>query len=261
MDLGLADRKALVVGASRGLGQAIARSMLNEGVKVYACGRDPAHIHAWGSTLPPAQRERLIPLRLDLADECSVRAAADTVIQAGGVDILVNNSGGPPPCPVTSVEPEVWASQFMLMAGRLFQLTNLVLPLMREKKWGRVLTVASSGVIQPIAGLALSNSIRSAISGWSKTLSNEVAAEGITVNMVIPGRIHTDRVDQIDSIAASRTGLTPQEVAARSHNTIPAHRYGRPEEFADVVTFLASERAAYITGSHIRVDGGMIRSI
>ncbi|GBQ80621.1 oxidoreductase [Gluconacetobacter johannae DSM 13595] len=261
MDLGLNGRTALVLGASRGLGRAVARSLLAEGVAVYAGARNLDAVREWQDALPPEQRARVTPVSLDLSSDASVMSAAETVIAAGGVDILVNNSGGPPPGAVTSLGPDVWTAQFNMMAGRIFLLTNLLLPAMQKKKWGRVLTVASSGIIQPIPNLALSNSIRSAISGWSKTLSNEVAADGITVNMVIPGRIHTDRVDQLDGLAARRRGLTPDDIAAESWSTIPAHRYGRPEEFADVVTFLASARASYITGSSVRVDGGLIRSV
>ncbi len=261
MDLGLDGKTALVLGASRGLGRAIALSLLSEGVRVHAAARRPEDILAWRDTLAPEQRTRVLPLRLDLSDHASVIAAAEAVTAPGGPDILVNNSGGPPPGAVSGVSPETWATQFEIMANRLFLLTNLLVPAMRARQWGRVLTVASSGIVQPIANLGLSNAIRSAIAGWSKTLSNELAADGITVNMVIPGRIHTDRLDQLDQLAADRQGVPVQQVAATSWNTIPAHRYGRPEEFADVVTFLASERASYVTGSQIRVDGGMIRSV
>jgi 3-oxoacyl-[acyl-carrier protein] reductase len=147
------------------------------------------------------------------------------------------------------------------MAAHLFHLTGLLLPGMRARGWGRVLTIASSGVEQPIPNLALSNGIRASVLGWSKTLAGEVAADGVTVNVVLPGRIHTDRVDQLDAVAAQRQGKSLVEVARASTATIPAGRYGRPEEFADTVAFLASGRASYITGAKIRVDGGMIRSL
>jgi 3-oxoacyl-[acyl-carrier protein] reductase len=137
----------------------------------------------------------------------------------------------------------------------------LLLPRMIERRWGRIINVVSSGVDQPIANLALSNAIRSAVVGWSKTLAAEVAQQGITVNVVVPGRIHTSRVDELDSAAAITRGISTAEVAKLSMATIPVGRYGTPQEFADVVTFLASVRASYITGAKIRVDGGMIRSI
>jgi 3-oxoacyl-[acyl-carrier protein] reductase len=131
---------------------------------------------------------------------------------------------------------------------------------MQARGWGRVITIASSGVVQPIPNLALSNGIRAAVAGWSKSLATEMAPLGITVNMVLPGRIHTDRVDQIDALAASKQGRSVEDIARASMATIPAGRYGRAEELADAVAFLASERASYITGGALRVDGGMIRS-
>ncbi|MBS1101619.1 SDR family oxidoreductase [Gluconobacter sp. Dm-62] len=261
MDLGLNGKTALVVGASRGLGRAIAVGLCAEGVSVLAAARNPADIEAWRAELPEDQRSRIAAVRADLADRASIMALADSVVATGGVDILVNNSGGPPPGPVSGFSDEDWVTQFTVMASRFFLLASRLVPGMRERKWGRILTVGSSGIMQPIAGLGLSNGIRGAIAGWSKTLSNEVAADGVTVNMLIPGRIHTDRLDQLDGAAARRNGITVQEVASRSLQNIPAGRYGRPEEFADAAVFLASERAAYITGSQIRIDGGMIRSV
>jgi 3-oxoacyl-[acyl-carrier protein] reductase len=139
--------------------------------------------------------------------------------------------------------------------------TRLVLPQMRDRGWGRIVTIASSGVEQPIPNLGISNTVRAAIVGWSKTLSNEVAADGVTVNVVLPGRIHTSRVDELDAAAASRGNQTVEAVAKASAAAIPAGRYGTPAEFADVVAFLCSTRASYVTGSRIRVDGGTIRAI
>ena len=257
MDLGLVGKHALVLGASRGLGAAIAQVLAREGARVTAAARSVDDIRAWIATLPTDVAMRVAPIALDM----SQRSRIDEVVASiGAVDILVNNGGGPPPGGAAAHAPETWMAQFESMAANLFHLTQGVLPGMRERRWGRIVTVSSSGVVQPIPNLALSNGVRAAVVGWSKSLATEVAAEGITVNVVLPGRIHTARVDQLDAVAAKKQGRDADEVARASMATIPAGRYGRPEEFADAVAFLASTRASYITGATIRVDGGMIRS-
>jgi 3-oxoacyl-[acyl-carrier protein] reductase len=259
MDLGLTGRHALVLGASRGLGGAIARALALEGAHVIAASRSGKT--EWSADLPPDVAARITAAQLDLTDRASVAALASHVLADGPIDILVNNSGGPPPGSIQAVEAATWDAQFAAMATHLFELARAFLPQMLARKWGRIITIASSGVEQPIPNLGISNTVRAAVVGWSKTLAEEVAGNGVTVNVVLPGRIHTTRVDELDAAAAKRTNADVAAVAAASAAAIPARRYGTPQEFADVVAFLASERASYVTGSRIRVDGGAIRAI
>ena len=259
MDLGLAGRHALVLGASRGLGGATARSLALEGAQVIAASRSGTM--DWAQALPAEVAARISAVKVDLADRGSVTSLTAGILAAGTVDILVNNSGGPPPGSIQAVEAATWDRQFAAMATHLFEVARALLPPMLDRRWGRIITIASSGVAQPIPNLGISNTVRAAIVGWSKTLAEEVAGFGVTVNVVLPGRIHTSRVDELDMAAAKRTGGDVAAVAAASAAAIPARRYGTPQEFADVITFLASERASYVTGSRIRVDGGAIRGI
>ncbi len=255
MDLQIKGRRALVLGASRGLGAASARILATEGATVIAASRSGT-----ADWQDPAAG-RVTALAFEVGDRSRLSQAMEALLAQGPIDILVNNTGGPPPGPVDKVSAENWDRQFAVMASNIFEITRLVLPSMLERGWGRIVTIASSGVEQPIANLGIYNTVRSAVAAWSKTLANEVAGRGVTVNLVLPGRIHTSRVDELDSAAAARTGSTVERVAKASAAAIPAGRYGRPEEFANVVAFLCSERASYVTGSRVRVDGGVIASV
>lgn len=258
MDLGLAGHTALVLGSSRGLGEAIARTLAAEGARVIVSGRDAARVARVAAEIR-AMGGDAGECVLDLGDGAGLSAALDGLDER--VDILVNNGGGPPPGPVAQVAPEQWARSFEAMVASIFAVTARLLPGMRERGFGRVINIVSSGVAQPIPNLGISNALRSAIVGWSKTLAGEVAKDGVTVNCVLPGRIHTARIDELDAAAATRSGSTPEAVAEASRATIPMGRYGDPREFADVVAFLAGARSSYVTGAQIRVDGGLIRSL
>jgi 3-oxoacyl-[acyl-carrier protein] reductase len=179
----------------------------------------------------------------------------------GGIDILVNITGGPPGTPSSGIAADSWEKFFRMMVVSVTQITDLVLPDMRRRGWGRIITSTSSGVIAPIPDLGLSNALRSTLVGWSKTLAREVAADGITVNVIVPGRIATARIRQLDEMRANREGRPVNEVVSASVATIPMRRYGEPHEYADTVAFLASTKSSYITGTMMRVDGGLIGSI
>jgi 3-oxoacyl-[acyl-carrier protein] reductase len=261
MNLGLAGKRALVIGASRGLGAAIAQKLAIEGATVIAAARSMAPIDTWRSRLNSETAVHVEPTEVDLSKPDSVDRLANRLVAHAGVDVLVNNCGGPPPARAVDVDDALWVHWFKTMALPIFHLTRSLLPPMLDRGWGRVVTIGSSGIVQPIANLALSNGVRASVAAWSKTLAAEVASHGITVNMVLPGRIDTERVAQLDANRAQRENVSLEEVQRRSIAEIPLGRYGHPDEFASVVAFLASVPAAYVTGSMIRVDGGLMRSL
>jgi 3-oxoacyl-[acyl-carrier protein] reductase len=257
MNLGLERRRALVAGASRGLGRAIALALAAEGADVVAVARNLGRLSEL-AVAPAAGSGKITARACDLADVSAIGALSDVL---GQVDVLVLNTGGPPPGLAEQTSDAVWIKQFEAMFLSAVRLTRLALPGMRERRFGRIIAVVSSGVIQPIPNLGISNAIRMALVGWAKTLASEVASDGVTVNCLAPGRIATDRVAELDQARAQREGISVDEVQRQSRSTIPAGRYGDAAEFASIATFLASPRSSYMTGDIIRVDGGMIRSV
>ncbi|MCT7661801.1 SDR family oxidoreductase [Mycobacterium deserti] len=261
MDLGISGRTALVLGASGGLGSAIAVRLAEEGVNVAVAGRSTDKLATTASTAQAAGAKTL-PLAWDLVELERIDSAVAEVERAlGPVDILVNNTGGPPPTSAAGQDVSIWRTSFEQMILSVIALTDRVLPGMRERGWGRILTSTSSGALSPISNLGLSNTLRASLHAWSKTVADEVGGDGVTSNIIVPGRIETDRTRFLDEKKASREGRSRDEVMRDSAATMALRRYGRPEEYADVAAFLCSERASYITGSVIRVDGGLIRSV
>jgi len=262
MDFGIADKKAVVLASSRGLGAGVAEALAKEGAHVLLCGRTEDRLSANCKSINETTKGKADFVVADIAapdfTEKLLKAAEEKL---GGIDILVNNTGGPTPGTVAEMTPEKLTNFFNSMVLSLITLTNSVIPQMKQKGWGRVLTIASGGVVEPIPNLALSNTLRSALVGWNKTLSSEVAASGITTNLLLPGRIHTDRIDELDHANAERSGKSLQDVRKTSLASIPAQRLGRVEEFANVAAFLCSKPASYVTGSLIRCDGGATHAI
>lgn len=262
MDLGLSGKHSLVLGASQGLGLGVARALLAEGATVTISSRSIESLQAARDALPPEQADRCDLVAADLSDPAS---PADIMTAArrrtGAIDILVNNTGGPPTGQPSTVSVDEMAAQFDKMVRPVMALTLELVKSMRQRRWGRILTIASSGVLQPIPHLPISNALRSSLMSFMKTLAAEVAADGVTVNLLAPGRIATARTQSIDGAQARRSGRSEDDVARDSAASIPAGRYGTVEEFGAVAAFLAGQPASYVTGSVIRVDGGSIRSI
>jgi 3-oxoacyl-[acyl-carrier protein] reductase len=261
MDLGLKGKRALVLGGNRGIGLGIAEALVGEGVDVAITGRDEARLDAAAAGLS-ANGGHAMPFSVDLGKTGTLPAfAADVTARFGPIDILINNTGGPGYGGALERGTQEWTSSFEEMVLSVITLTDALVPGMRQRGWGRVMTVVSSGVVQPIPILGVSNALRNALVTWSKTLSAEVAADGITVNVLVPGRIDTDRVRTTDEAVAMKEGISMEEARQRSTSMIPMKRYGTPAEFGALAAFVAGVPASYITGSMLRCDGGNIRSI
>src|SRR5467141_1608508 len=262
MDLGIKGKTALVVAASKGMGRASALGLAAEGARVVMCARGEAALEDAAAEVKRQTGADVLALVADASRAADIsRVVAEANRAFGGVDILVANVGGPPPGPFEQMTDEQWKAAFEQVHLSTVRFIRAVLPDMKQKKWGRILAIQSSSVKQPVEGLVLSNGIRPAIAGMFKTLAGEVAKDGVTVNLVLPGRIMTDRFMGHQKDLAERAGKTLEAwIAERSTADIPMGRIGTPEEFASMVVFLASERASYITGTVAQVDGGLIKS-
>lgn len=262
MDLGLSDRTAVVLAGGGGLGGNIARALAAEGTRVAVAdiNKDAALEVAASIEAAGAAATAFV---CDLGSLESVRELhASVVADLGDPDILVNITGGPPPAQAEGIAPEHWSSSFDSMVTSVIHTTDLVLPAMKERGWGRIITSSSSGTIAPIPDLAISNAVRLSLLGWSKTLSREIAPFGVTANVVVPGRILTPRIEALDRARANaQPHLSIDDVVRSSTSTIPLGRYGTVEEYAAAVCFLAGVPASYITGSVVRVDGGLLANI
>ncbi|MDT8367625.1 MAG: SDR family oxidoreductase [Longimicrobiales bacterium] len=262
MDFGLEGRVALVAAASRGLGRAIADELAAEGCDLVICARSEGPLEAARAAIEEASGRRVVARPTDVAVAAEVHALVDFALDTfGGVDVLVTNGGGPPPGGLDAHDLDAWRAGSAVTLESVIGLVKGVLPGMRERGWGRILNVTSIAVKQPVEGLLLSNALRAAVTGFARTLANEVAAEGITVNNLMPGYTRTERLDELaDHIAATKGG-SPADAFDAWAAQVPMGRVGEPREFAALAAFLASERARYITGQSIAVDGGWIRSL
>jgi 3-oxoacyl-[acyl-carrier protein] reductase len=262
MDLGIEGKVALVCGASAGMGRAAALSLAREKAKVAICSRNRASVEAAAAEIRAASGGQVLAWAADVADGKAIDAMlAEIRGQWGAPDILVNNSGGPPPGNFQDTPEEAYEGAHRLMLGAPVALCRKVLPGMKEKRWGRIVTITSLTVKQPNETLLLSNTYRTGLTAFLKTLAGEVAPFGITVNCVCPGYTDTERLNELAQNLASKRGITPAQVRDDWKKMIPAGRLGRPEEIGDLIAYLASDRAGYITGVSILADGGHIRAL
>lgn len=262
MDLGLKGRVAIVAAASKGLGRAVAAELGREGAQVAICARNAADLERAASGIREATGNAVFWQALDVTDAARVQQFVDAVEKRfGRVDICVTNAGGPPAKTFLEISLEEWRAAVELTLLSAVYFAREVLPRMRKNKWGRLVTITSMAVKQPIDGLLLSNSIRAAVTGLARTLANEYGKDGITVNNICPGYTLTERLDELAEKQARDAGVPREKIFERWTSQIPLGRLARPEEFAALVTFLVSERASYINGTSIAVDGGWVRSL
>ncbi len=261
MDLGIAGKVALVGGASKGLGYAAAERLAQEGVKVAMCARNRDALEKSAAELARSSKGEVIALPADLSKADDIVRIVDTTVQRlGGLDILVCNTGGPPVLPIDAIDDDKWVQSFTLVHLSVVRLIRAALPHMRAKHWGRIISIQSSSVKQPVAGLHLSNGVRPAVAGLFKSFMEEWAKDGITANIILPGMFLTDRILNRQTEIAKETNRTLEQCLNALAQQTALRRLGKPEELGSLVAFLASQHASYITGATYQVDGGSIRS-
>jgi 3-oxoacyl-[acyl-carrier protein] reductase len=256
MDLGLKGKRAIVMAASRGLGFASAMGLAREGCHLVICSRDRQRIDEAAQTIRHDTGADVRAVAADVSSAHEAERLVQTAVDAfGGVDIVVHNAGGPPAGETLAMNESQWQKAFEQNLLSFTRIVHAAVPEMKKSGYGRILTIASSSIKQPIPNLALSNALRAGVWGLAKTLSRELAAHGILVNVIAPGRIQTERIEELDHANAEKSGKSIDDVRRASVASIPLGRLGRPEEFANVIVFLASAKASYVTGQAITVDG------
>lgn len=256
MEFGLKGKRALVLAASRGLGFASALGLAREGCRLVICSRDQQRIEAAADTIRKQTGAEVKALVADVSSAAEAQRLVDAAVAAyGGLEIVVHNAGGPPAGETLQMTEEQWQKAFEQNMLSFTRIVGAAAPEMKKAGYGRVLTIASSSIKQPIPNLALSNALRAGVWGIAKTLSRELAPQGILVNVIAPGRIDTERIAELDQANAQKSGRSIEDVRKASVGGIPLGRLGRPEELANLVVFLASEAGSYITGQAITVDG------
>jgi 3-oxoacyl-[acyl-carrier protein] reductase len=259
MDLELHGKVAWVLGASSGLGRASATSLAHEGAAVALSARDEELLREASDALEQESRSRCLAVPLDVTDAAAIPAAAERITsELGPIDVLVANAGGPPAGSFTAFDDDALHAAFELTTASAWRLAHAVVPSMKERGSGVIIFITSSSTKEVVEGLLFSNMMRAAVVGMAKTMSKELGPDGIRVLCVAPGRIETPRVNALDELQAKSAGRTVDEVRASTWSKIPLGRYGDPREFGDVVAFLASERASYVTGTSVVVDGGLL---
>ena len=262
MDLGIKDKVALVAAASSGIGFACARELAREGARIFLCSRYADHASAAAEKIHEETRADVAGIACDVTSDADVQSFVNLASErAGRIDICVTNAGGPPAKSFAETDLDAFRQAFELNALSAIRFAKLVLPGMLERKWGRIINITSVSVKQPIDGLLLSNTVRAGLTGWAKTVSNEVAAQGVTINNVAPGYTLTERQDYLAGVRGQALGKSKEEVIASWADQAPIRRMAQPEEIAAAAAFLASERASYITGVTLQVDGGWVKSL